>query len=547
MLRNLYALALAAALAAPAAAQRSPQKKARAEQAAPAPPAADPARRYAATITQDDLRRHLTILASDEYEGRETGEKGQKMAADYLARQFRELGLKGPGQDPANSYLQPFSMERSRWATEHMQLQIGGQRYGWLTDFYSSGDSPFAQETTLQPVFVGYGIEQAGYSDYAGLDVRGKDLVALLGEPLKDGQPLLAPEGKPGRWSLDSRAKAALATAKGARSVIFLNPDATSFTEALTRFRPYLQRPRLSLPSPAAQAQPARAATFFVSTPVGLALLGTDAAALTRYQNAVAKAGQPVKSPFRPAKVVIRAPRITETFRTENVLGYLEGRDKKDELLVVSAHYDHLGIRDGKVYNGADDDGSGTSAVLELAQAFVQAQRDGHGPRRSILFLAVTAEEQGLYGSEYYAAHPVVPLTQTVANLNIDMIGRTDENHAPGDQYVCLVGADKLSSELHALSEDVNRRYTQLGLDYRYNDPNDPEQVYYRSDHYNFARHRIPVIFYTTGDHADYHQETDEVDRIEFPLMEKRARLVFHTAWEVANRDQRLVVDSNKP
>ncbi|KUG07065.1 peptidase M28 [Solirubrum puertoriconensis] len=519
--------------------------KTRTEKAvAPAP--TDWAVNYANTITQDDLRKHLTVLASDAYEGRETGEKGQRMAADYLAKQFAALGLTGPVQNSDSPYLQHFTLERNHWAAEQMKLQIGKQQYQLLQDYFISSDSPFSQETTLQPIFVGYGIEQDAYNDYAGLDVKGKDLIVLAGEPTKDGKPLLSTDGKPSKWGLDTRAKSALATQKGVRSVFFINPDADKFAQNLARFMPYLNQPRMDFPGKA-QAQSPRAATYFISTAVGYELLSSNAEGVAKYQAAVAEAGKPVKASFKPAKVVVRSPRKTETFATENVMGYLEGTDKKDEVLVLSAHYDHLGVRDGKVYNGADDDGSGTVSVLELAEAFGKAKAEGHGPRRSILFLAVTGEEKGLFGSEFYTDNPVFPLAQTIADLNLDMVGRTDDNHKPGDQYVCLVGSDKLSSELHAISEDMNKKYTQLELDYRYNDPKDPERVYYRSDHYNFARHKVPVIFYTTGDHADYHQLTDDVEKIEFPLMEKRGRLVFHTAWELANRDNRPVVDSNKP
>jgi hypothetical protein len=547
----LSALLLAGAvtfLPSQAQAQRKSKVKIKTEQAAAPAPPVDWSVTYANTITPDDLRRHLTVLASDEYEGRETGEKGQKMAAEYIAKQFQELGLQGPVKNSDNPYVQHFQLERSTWATDQMKLQVGKQAFKWLEDYFSSGTSPFQQETTLQPVFVGYGIEQDGYSDYAGLDVKGKDLIILLGEPLnKEDKPRFSVGDRPGKWSINSRAKVSLATEKGARSVICVYPEASRFAQDLARFKPYIQQGSMTMQGKADAPQPTRAASFLVSPAVGYALLGTDAAGLQKYQAAINAAGKPVKSTFKPRPVQIRAVRKQEPVTTENVMGYLEGTDKKDELIVLSAHYDHLGIQDGKVYNGADDDGSGTVSVLELAEAFTKAKAEGRGPRRSMLFLTVTGEEKGLFGSEYYTDHPVFPLEQTVADLNMDMVGRTDENHKPGDQYVSLVGSDKLSSELHAINEEANKKYTQLDFDYRYNDPNDPERVYYRSDHYNFARHKIPVIFYTTGDHADYHQETDEVDKIEFALMTKRAQLVFHTAWELANREKRIVVDSNKP
>jgi Zn-dependent M28 family amino/carboxypeptidase len=185
-------------------------------------------------------------------------------------------------------------------------------------------------------------------------------------------------------------------------------------------------------------------------------------------------------------------------------------------------------------------------AVLELAQAFARARSDGFGPRRSILFMTVSGEEKGLLGSEFYTAHPVFPLQNTVANLNIDMIGRVDEAHAGNPGYIYLIGSDKLSSELHTISEEANRRFTNLQLDYKYNDPADPNRFYYRSDHYNFAKNKIPVIFYFNGTHADYHQPTDDVEKIDFNKIKKIARLVFFTAWDIANREQRIKVDSFK-
>ena len=229
---------------------------------------------------------------------------------------------------------------------------------------------------------------------------------------------------------------------------------------------------------------------------------------------------------------------------SENVLAYIQGSELPNEILVISSHYDHVGMDDkGNVFNGADDDGSGTVAVLEIAEAFAKARKDGFTPKRSILFLNVTGEEKGLIGSKYYTDNPVFALSQTVANLNIDMIGRTDEAHKKNDNYVYLIGSDKLSTELHELSEAVNAKYTKLDLDYTYNDENDPNRFYYRSDHYNFAKNDIPIIFYFNGVHADYHKITDTPDKIRYDLLETRTRLVFLTAWEIANRAERPAVD----
>jgi len=232
---------------------------------------------------------------------------------------------------------------------------------------------------------------------------------------------------------------------------------------------------------------------------------------------------------------------------SENVVAYIKGREFPEEIVVISAHYDHVGVdAEGNIYNGADDDGSGTVSMLEIAEAFQEAVEDGFRPRRSILFLHVTGEEKGLLGSDYYTKNPIFPLENTVTNLNTDMIGRIDPKHEGNPNYIYLIGSDKLSTELHELSEEVNEKYTKFNLDYTYNDENDPNRFYYRSDHYNFAKHNIPVIFYFNGTHADYHKPTDTPDKIEYELMSRRAQLIFYTAWEVANRDSRPVVDKAK-
>ena len=230
---------------------------------------------------------------------------------------------------------------------------------------------------------------------------------------------------------------------------------------------------------------------------------------------------------------------------SENVVAFIEGSEKPNEVLVLSAHLDHIGMSsDGQVNNGADDDGSGTVAVLEIAKAFKAAINDGNRPKRSILFLHVTGEELGLYGSRYYTdVDPIFPLLNTIADLNIDMIGRIDPKHIDNIDYLYLIGSDKLSTELHNISEEVNEKYFQMEFDYTYNDDNDPNRFYYRSDHYNFAKNNIPVIFYFNGTHADYHRPSDTPDKIEYDLLAKRTQLIFYTAWELTNRDNRVTVD----
>jgi Zn-dependent M28 family amino/carboxypeptidase len=228
---------------------------------------------------------------------------------------------------------------------------------------------------------------------------------------------------------------------------------------------------------------------------------------------------------------------------SENILAFIKGSEKPDEVVVVSAHYDHVGIKRGEIYNGADDDGSGTVALLEIAQAFQLAKKDGLGPKRSILFLHVTGEEHGLHGSRYYSENPVFPLKNTIADVNIDMIGRRDSNHKDSNNYIYLIGSDYLSTDLYNICEEANKKSVNLTIDYTFNDKNDPNRFYYRSDHYNFAKNGIPSVFLFNGVHADYHQKTDEVSKIEFDALCKRTQLAFAIAWDLANRANRPVVD----
>ena len=258
------------------------------------------------------------------------------------------------------------------------------------------------------------------------------------------------------------------------------------------------------------------------------------------YQNRNIKAAQGTQDYFQPMELTIKGQAVA----TENVVAIVEGSSKPEEYIVISSHLDHEGIKNGKIYNGADDDGSGTVALLEIAEAFQAAAAEGNGPARSIIFLHVSGEEKGLLGSRYYTDNPLYPLASTVANLNIDMVGRTDpKRESENRNYVYLIGTDRLSTELHEISEAANAASVKMELDYTYNAADDPNRFYFRSDHYNFAKNNIPVIFYFNGTHADYHKPTDTVEKIEYDLLAQRAQLVFYTAWELANRENRIVVD----
>lgn len=245
-----------------------------------------------------------------------------------------------------------------------------------------------------------------------------------------------------------------------------------------------------------------------------------------------------------PAEFFVRpfSPKLPPS---ENIWAFIEGSEKPEEILVISAHYDHVGLRNGEVYNGADDDGSGTVALMEIARLFQKAKKEGFGPKRSVLILHVTGEEHGLHGSRFYAENPLFPIENTIANINIDMIGRRGYGKEDNDNYIYVIGSDRLSSDLHQISEMANQKYVGLELDYKYNDLNDPNRFYYRSDHYNFAKKGIPAIFYFNGVHDDYHKPTDTPDKIDYPLLTKRTQLAFGLAFELANHPERPKVDKD--
>ena len=265
------------------------------------------------------------------------------------------------------------------------------------------------------------------------------------------------------------------------------------------------------------------------------------------YKSIDVSPGDPDKDYFQPMSLKIRQRRgqPLKEVDTENVIAIIEGNEKADEYVVITAHLDHVGMNDGEIYNGADDDGSGSIALLELAEAFKEAKKNGNGTKRSIVFLHVTGEEKGLLGSKYYTDEdPIYPLENTVVNLNVDMIGRIDPTReAKNRDYIYLIGSDHDSQDLHDISEKSNLESVNMTLDYRFNDKNDPNRFYYRSDHYNFAKNGIPIIFYFSGTHEDYHQPTDTPDKIDYDILEMRTKLIFHTAWNIANREERLVLD----
>jgi hypothetical protein len=485
--------------------------------AAQAQKISDP-RPFAKTITAEDLKKHLYIIASADFEGRETATEGQHKAAAYIENHFKSLGLQ-PGN--GDNYLLPYPVFQDSLLSA--SLSVNDQAYALNQDFFT----PVAADnnSTLlgsEVVFAGYGVSDSTRDDYKGLNVRGRIVVALNGNPPGTPQP-------PGRRFRGPN-KSDIAQRNGAAAILIIQsgniPPQLSAAKGNMTISEYKRTNPIS--------------TYYITEKVAQAIFGGDYSQL--------QSGTPTNKVYA-ANIKLEFQKTTAQLQASDVLGFLPGTDLKDQIIVISAHMDHLGKRNGEIYYGADDDGSGTVSILEIASAFAKAKAAGKGPRRSILFLANSGEEEGLWGSQFYTDHPTYPLDKTDVDLNIDMIGRIDPNRKQGDSmnYVYVVGSDKLSTDLKPISQGMNQKYSKLELDYKFDDPTDPERIYYRSDHFNFARKGVPIIFYFDGIHADYHKPSDTPDKINYDLLEKRARFVFFTAWEMADRNDMLKRDIALP
>jgi hypothetical protein len=487
-------------------------------------------------VTANGMKENLTVLASDEYEGRETGMKGQKMSAEYISTYFKKLGIP-PVQE---SYFQKFDLILHK--PQEVKLSVNGKTFKQGEDFYSP--SAVSKDSTIdlsQLVFAGHGVNTEKYNDYKELKEGFEMAMILTADPLdKEKNSIITGTKEMSDWTSNWRMKNAEAKKNGVKILFIVEDD---LQKSLQSNSHRITSPRMSLMEDYKPGTPGDGMLIIhINKKIADELLAKSKKNISSITKKISRKKQPDNFSFE-SKVTLTVKQTHENLTGENVLGYIEGTDLKNELIVVTAHYDHLGKHDGVVYNGADDDGSGTVGVMELAKAFATAKKQGKGPRRSMLFMTVAGEEKGLLGSDYYSRHPVFPLESTVADLNIDMIGRLDKAHASNPNYIYIIGSNMLSSSLHKINEESNSKYVNLQLDYTYNTTTDPNRYYYRSDHYNFAKNNIPVIFYFNGVHEDYHKETDEVQKIDFNKMEKIARLVFFTAWELANRSERIKVD----
>lgn len=451
---------------------------------------------YASGITAENLKQHLYIVAGDEMEGRGTGTEGERKAAAYIENHFRSLNMKPGNKD---SFLFPFPVVKDEMVGS--SIAVNNQQFEPFVDFNAGLGAYSSTMLFSETIYLGK------YLPDSSVQMFMRDKVILV-----DGDEAMMHGYNQGVAAILVIRKELPMKVPTRQEMVMLN-----------RHQPFLS-PNV----------------FYVSENVAKAIMGAKTDSL--------RAAGAVKG-FKP---VICQANITLDVKTKvshtnsyNVMGLVEGTDKKNEYLYITAHYDHLGKHGGKIYYGADDDGSGTVGILALASAFAKAKAEGNGPRRTIVFMTVSGEEKGLWGSSYYCEHPVFPHDKASVDLNIDMIGRIDPDFDKPDtmNYIYTIGDNKLSTDLAKITDQVNKKYTKLTIDRRFNDPNDPNSFYTRSDHYNFARKGIPVIFYFNGTHADYHKSTDTPDKIYYDLMAKRVKLIFHTAWEIANRNEMLKRD----
>jgi len=493
---------------------------------------------FAETITPDGLKKFLMVLASDEYEGRETGQPGQAKAADYIAKQFESFGIPAMGEN--GTYFQEISFYNEKWTT--ISLDANGQKYRHLKDFYSfpGANKNRPKSNTNKIYFLGYGVDDAKYSDYNGKRFDGKTVMIYSGEPKKSsGNYLVSGNAEPSKWSTDFSNKIAAAKKHGVETLLIIDPELQK-NIADNRVKILGGRTIMGRPNEIQN----RVNHLFISPTMAKGMIGKKMKKVIAAREKINGQGKAKKVKLK-SNLEIRQKIDDSNLIGSNVVGFVEGSDPavKNEMVIVTAHYDHLGVRGESIFNGADDNGSGTSTIMGVAEAVMKAKKAGQGPRRSILFMLVSGEEKGLLGSQYYVNHPMFPLKDAVANINVDMVGRVDKKYEKNPNYVYVIGSDRLSMGLHNTNEEMNKKYTNIELDYTYNAEDDPNRYYYRSDHYNFAEKGIPAVFFFNGTHSDYHRPTDTVDKINFDKMAKIGQLVYHTAFELAEREERIKVD----
>jgi len=504
------------------------------------------------TVTANQLRDYLTFIASDEMEGRDTPSRGLDITAKFLALNLSRWGFKPAGD--AGSFFQNIELRRDRVDFSQTKVELNGRTLTVGTDYLPAGGSG---NISAQLVFAGNGwlIKSKDIDAYKGVDPAGR-IAVIVGAPNIRPRGLSGPLGKQGEDYMNA---GDYARSKGVIGLIYVadfqylsNWQRIQRTmergqTVVTKFQP-ASTTTPSLPSIAISPETANA-LFAGETPNAATIFGSS------YNSTL-------PNPFllnQQKKVTMNLGRNSETIQTQNVIAVWEGSDPvlKNEYVALGAHYDHVGTGcmpagNDTICNGADDDGSGTTALLGMAEALAKAPVR---PKRSILFVWHCGEEKGTWGSRYFTENPTVPLNQIVAQINIDMIGRSkkegDTNrlnaNLTGPNAIYLIGSTMMSTELGEIVNAVNKSYLNLTFDTRYDDPADPNRFFYRSDHINYARKGIPIIFFFDGVHEDYHRPGDTADKIDYEKMQKVTRTIYMTLWEIANRPLRLKVDKPLP
>jgi hypothetical protein len=502
-------------------------------------------------VTAKRLKEHLSFIASDELEGRDTPSKGLDIAAMYIAQHLSSWGMKPAGDE--GTYFQKFPLKRLKIDAQATKLRLNDQTFAYGDDFYSTVTNASVPASSI--VYVGHGwvVKGKNINAYQGIDV--KDKIVVVANNLPKGVTNADLQStKPG---VDWFSPPMYAQANGARAIIafgsfnsLANWQATKWGQTEKGIVQYGDAAgQINIPT--ITASPALMSALFQ---------GEKSSASAIFTRSVT---QDFVEPFdlgASKKISLNVSVKSETVYTQNVVGILEGSDPvlKNEYVAIGAHYDHVGMNPflpgpDKIYNGADDDGSGTVAVMNIAEAMAKG---GQRPKRSILFIWHAGEEKGLWGSDYFTANPTVPLNSVITQLNVDMIGRFqnpgDENHPqnknlPKPNEVFTIGNSMMSTELGQIADQVNKSYLNLNFNLKYDGPDHPEQFFYRSDHFNYAKRGVPIIFFMDGSHQDYHQVTDHIDKINFAEMEKVTRTILATGWTLANRDARPKVDKPLP
>lgn len=493
------------------------------------------------TINAEGIKADLSVLAHDSLEGRDTGTEGLRKAARYLSTRYKGLGLTPVGDN--GTYFQHFDL--SQPITESYVYKTYTSDGALINESTHNNSEIGAYSTLLGGeqelsggiVFAGYGIsDESTGVDHFPENAEGKWLLLFYDRSITNFSALQSHIGE----------------GKAIGAILIMSTDVTSFTDQANRLMGEFGAPGSMSLAYLQDNDTFSSAINRVNPELAVSLLSlNDLDALSALEESI----KTDPSTFTPSEIPITIHHIPtikpNMVQSKNLAAFIEGSDSllKNEVVVVSSHYDHVGIgtpdsTGDALYNGADDDGSGTAGILHVAQALVAAKKAGVGTKRSVLILNVAGEEKGLLGSRYYSDHPIFDIENTVANINVDMIGRRDNEHLDDPDYIYVIGGKIISSGIQSMMEEANASTVNITLSDRYNDLDDPNQFYRRSDHWNFGRLGVPFIFFFNGIHADYHRPSDSVDKIDFEALTKRAQLVFMTTVNIANAEERPTVDN---